>query len=107
MSDTPAMPEPLTTDPAPVVAAPAPSLPPWATENPAQTPQPYMPNFAPRVRTIVYVSGVIIAFLSFVAAGAASVLMADPKAVVTIAALIGTGWSTVSLSFGVAYRPTK
>lgn len=64
------------------------------------------PTFSPAVRTGVYVSGVIVAFLSFVVSGAAVALGADP-AIAVIAGLIGTGWAGVSSAFGVAYRPTK
>lgn len=64
------------------------------------------PTFSPAVRTFMYVSGVVVAFLSFVVAGAAVALDADP-AVAVIAGLIGTGWAGVASAFGVAYRPTK
>ena len=67
----------------------------------------FAPSFSPKFRTNVYVSGVVVGFLSFVTAGAAAVTMDDPTAVITIAGLIGTGWGTVSAAFGVAYRPTR
>lgn len=67
----------------------------------------FVPTFSPKFRTNVYVAGVIVAFTSFITAGAAAVTMADPSAVVTIAGLVGSGFGALAASFGVAYRPTK
>ena len=66
----------------------------------------HKPTFSPRIRTAVYVVGLAVAFLTFVVAGAAAVIMDDPSAVVTIAGLVGTGFAGVASGLGVAYRPT-
>lgn len=67
----------------------------------------YVPTVNPMTRTVVYVVGLAVAFLSFVVAGSAPVLMDDPTAVVTIAGLVGSGFGTLAAGLGVAYRPTK
>lgn len=67
----------------------------------------YKPKFSERFRAGIYLSGVGVAFASFVTAGTAAVVMKDPTAVVTVAGLVGTGWGAVCASFGVAYRPTR
>lgn len=67
----------------------------------------YVPTFSPKTRTAVYVGGVIVSFASFITAGSAAVVMADPTAVVTIAALVGSGFGTMAAAFGVGYRPTR
>lgn len=66
----------------------------------------YTPTVSPTVRTIIYVLGVIVGFVTFVLVGGASAL-GLPESVVTISGLVGTGYATVATAFGVAYRPTK
>jgi len=72
----------------------------------ANAPAPFVPKFSNQFRTVVYVVGAFVATASFVVAGAAATLMADPTAVVTIAALTGSGFGSLAANFGVAYRPT-
>lgn len=66
----------------------------------------YTPVVSTTVRSVIYVLGVIIGFVSFVVVGSASAL-GLPEAVVTVSGLIGTGFGGVAAAFGVAYRPTK
>lgn len=70
-----------------------------------ETPTEFTPQFSPKFRTNVYVTGVIISFASFVVAGIA-LAIGSPE-VAGVAGLIGTGWGGVASSFGVGYRPTK
>jgi hypothetical protein len=74
-----------------------------AVEN---TDEEYTPVVSPTVRTVIYVLGVIVGFVTFILVGGASAL-GLPESVVTISGLVGTGYATVATAFGVAYRPTK
>ena len=65
----------------------------------------YTPTFSPKTRTAVYVSGLLVAFITFVGAGIA--LAVDQPVIAGILGLVGTGWTGVAAGFGVAYRPTK
>lgn len=65
----------------------------------------YVPKFSPKTRTIVYVTGVGIAFLSFVGAGIA--LAVDQPVLAGILGMVGTGWSGVANAFGVGYNPLR
>jgi len=63
------------------------------------------PTFSPRVRTTVYVTGLFVAFGTFV--GAAIALSVDEAELAGILGLVGTGWAGIASGFGVAYRPTR
>lgn len=66
----------------------------------------YTPVFSPRVRTVIYVAGVIISAVSFIVLGLGGEV-GFPHWVSTLAGLIGTAYGVVASGFGVAYRPTR
>lgn len=66
----------------------------------------YTPVFSPRIRTVIYVLGVVISALAFILLGLAGEA-GWPHWVSTLAGLIGTAYGVVASGFGVAYRPTK
>lgn len=75
-----------------------------ASEEDAQ--DAYTPVFSPRVRTIIYVVGVVVSALAFILLGLAGEV-GWPHWVSTLAGLIGTAYGVVASGFGVAYRPTR
>lgn len=68
-------------------------------------PEEFTPTFSPKTRTAVYVTGVGVAFVTFVGAGIA--LAVDQPVLAGILGMVGTGWGGVASSFGTKYRPTK
>lgn len=66
----------------------------------------YTPVFSPRVRTVIYVAGVIISAVAFIVLGLSGEV-GFPHWVSTLAGLIGTAYGVVASGFGVAYRPTR
>lgn len=66
----------------------------------------YTPVFSPRVRTVVYIVGVVVSALAFILLGLAGEV-GWPHWVSTLAGLIGTAYGVVASGFGVAYRPTR
>lgn len=64
------------------------------------------PKLAPRTRTIIYIIGAVLSYISFVILGIAPHIGA-PEWISVLTGLIATGYGSFALSLGVANRPTK
>ena len=67
----------------------------------------YQPTIPPSVRTVVYVVGLTVGFLSILAIGLGAILWPDHAAAITAAAgVVGTAVGWLASALGVVYRPT-
>lgn len=64
----------------------------------------FKPQFGEKLRTVVYVLGVVVGFACFLLIGSYHVL-GLPEAVGVISGLVGTGFASVASAFGVVYNP--
>lgn len=65
----------------------------------------FTPTFSPKTRTAVYVTGLLVSFVTFVGAGIA--LAVHQPEIAGVLGIVGTGFGGVASGFGVGYRPTK
>ena len=67
----------------------------------------YQPTIPATVRTVVYIVGLVVGFVSILAIGLGAILWPDQSTQITAAAgVVGTAVGWLASALGVVYRPT-
>lgn len=70
-------------------------------------PSGYQPAIPAAVRTVVYVVGLVVGFLSILATGLGAIFFVEYATQITAAAgVVGTATGFIASALGVVYRPT-